>query len=119
MSVNTVARVCAIPVSVWLIIALIVDADYRADNIFAAPDFTFSLVLLIAAFLPWRFAIPALTAGYFFGSGVITVAALNRFDHGESGQGILDLIIAAVYLTVASLLVLRVERASAPAPRGC
>ncbi|MEU2030822.1 hypothetical protein [Nocardia amamiensis] len=114
---NTVARVCAIPVSLWLITALIVDADYRADNIFAAPDFTFSLVLMIAAFLPWRSAAPALTAGYFFGSGVITVAALNRFDHGESAQGTVNLIIAAVYLTVALLLVLRIKRTPAPAPQ--
>ncbi|MBF6299539.1 hypothetical protein IU459_18615 [Nocardia amamiensis] len=117
MSLNTVARVCAIPVSLWLITALIVDADYRADNIFAAPDFTFSLVLLIAAFLPWRLAAPALTAGYFFGSGVITVAALDRFDHGESAQGTLDLIIAAVYLTVALLLVLRSKRTPSLAPQ--
>ncbi|MEV6324991.1 hypothetical protein AB0M45_28000 [Nocardia sp. NPDC051787] len=119
MSLNAVARVCAIPVSLWLITALILNADYRADNIFAAPDFTFSLVLLIAAFLPWRFAIPALTAGYFFGSGVITVAALDRFDHGESPQGTINLIIAAVYLTVALLLVLRVGRTRSLDPQPC
>ncbi|WP_454198280.1 hypothetical protein [Nocardia sp. Marseille-Q1738] len=116
---NAVARVCAIPVSLWLITALIVDADYRADNIFAAPDFTFSLVLLIAALLPWRFAIPALTAGYFFGSGVITVAAFNRFDRGESSQATINLIIAAVYLTVALLLVLRVGRTRSLDPQPC
>ncbi|WP_330232261.1 hypothetical protein OHA40_07055 [Nocardia sp. NBC_00508] len=118
MSLNTAARVCAIPISLWLITALTADADYRANNIFAAPDFTFSLVLLIAAFLPWRLASPALTAGFFFGSGVITVAAINRFDHGEATQGITNLIIAAVYLTVALLLVLRVERTPSPAPQG-
>ncbi|NEW34399.1 hypothetical protein GV791_17805 [Nocardia cyriacigeorgica] len=109
------ARIAAVPVSAWLIIQLTFDAGYRADNIFAAPDFAFSLVLLIAAFLPTRIAVPALTAGFFFGSGVITVAALDRFDRAQVGAGVLDLVIAAIYLVCAGLLVSRVPRRMAPA----
>ncbi|NNH70004.1 hypothetical protein HLB23_09030 [Nocardia uniformis] len=101
MSLLTVARIAAIPVSVWLIAALTFNADYRMDNIFAVPDFSFSLVLLVAAFLPRRFAEPALMAGFYFGSGVITIAALNRLDQGETGQTVLNLAIAATYLALA------------------
>ncbi|MFC4123990.1 hypothetical protein [Nocardia rhizosphaerae] len=115
MSPLTIARILAVPVSAWLIIALIVNADYRADNIFAVPDFTFSLLLLIAAFLPRRLATPSLLAGFYFGSGVITIAALDRFDHGQAPQGILNLIIAAAYLATALLLTLDHRRALAPA----
>ncbi|MEU2174974.1 MULTISPECIES: hypothetical protein [Nocardia] len=69
-------RVIAVPVSVWLIAALAFNADYRADNIFALPDAAFSLLLLIAAALPTRPAVPTLITGFLFGAGVITVAAL-------------------------------------------
>ncbi|MFC4375171.1 hypothetical protein ACFO5K_13810 [Nocardia halotolerans] len=105
MSLIVIARIAAIPVSVWLIAALTFNAEYRTDNIFAVPDFAFSLVLVVAAFLPRRIAEPALTAGFFFGSGVITIAALERLDHGQSGQAVLNLVIAAVYSALALLLV--------------
>ncbi|NEW26865.1 hypothetical protein [Nocardia cyriacigeorgica] len=109
------ARIAAVPVSAWLIAQLTFDTTYRTDNIFAAPDFVFSLVLLIAAFLPARIALPALTAGFFFGSGVITVAALDRFHRAQFGAGILDLVIAAIYLTCAAFLVARTIRRIEPA----
>lgn len=105
MSLITIARIAAIPVSVWLIAALTLDAEYRTDNIFAVPDFAFSLVLVVAAFLPRRIAEPTLTAGFFFGSGVITIAALERLDQGQVGQAVLNLVIVAVYSTLALLLV--------------
>jgi hypothetical protein len=108
----TFARITAVPVSVWLIAALTFNADYRADNIFTGPDFAFSLVLLVAAFLPRRIAEPALIAGFYFGAGVITVAALDRLDHGETGQTALNLAIAAAYLCIALVLALRRGRAS-------
>ncbi|WP_159930205.1 MULTISPECIES: hypothetical protein [Nocardia] len=110
MTLINVARACAIPVSLWLPATLILDPGYRANNIFAAPDFGFSLVLLIAAFLPRRTALPSLMAGYFFGSGVITIAALDRFYRSESVRGIVDSIIAATYLSVALLLFHRIGR---------
>lgn len=101
------ARIIAVPVSLWLLAALAVDADYRADNIFALPDAAFSLVLLISAVLPARLAVPGLTAGFFFGSGVVTVAAVDRFTRDEPAQGILDLVIAAIYLGIAARLLTR------------
>ncbi|MGK8523857.1 hypothetical protein ACRS6B_20970 [Nocardia asteroides] len=119
MSLSTIARACAVPVSLWLMAALAFDPGYRADNIFAVPDFTFSLLLLIAAFLPWRIALPSLTAGYFFGSGVITIAAFDRFHEGQPIQGAIDSVIAAIYLSVASLLILRTVRTRTPAARSC
>lgn len=103
------ARIVAVPVSLWLLAVLAVDADYRADNIFALPDAAFSLVLLISAVLPARLAVPGLTAGFFFGSGVVTVAAVDRFARDEPAQAILDLVVAAVYLGVAAWLVARVS----------
>ncbi|WP_159843829.1 hypothetical protein [Nocardia sp. CY41] len=106
------ARVIAVPVSLWLIAALAVNADYRADNIFALPDAAFSLLLLIAAALPTRPAVPALITGFLFGAGVITVAALDRFDRTDTPQGILNLVVAAVYLTCAVLLMRRQEAAA-------
>lgn len=112
MSLLTLARIVAVPVSAWLIIALTVNPDYRADNIFAVPDFTFSLLLLIAAFLPRRLATPALLAGFYFGAGVITIAALERFELGQAPQGWLNLTIAALYVTVAALLTL--DRTTTP-----
>ncbi|MBF6090096.1 hypothetical protein [Nocardia cyriacigeorgica] len=115
MSTIVFARIAAVPVSAWLIVQLTVDAGYRADNIFAAPDVAFSTVLLIAAFLPTRSAVPVLTAGFFFGSGVITVAALDRFHREQAGAGVLDLVIAAVYLTCAVLLSARALRRIEPA----
>ncbi|UAK30849.1 hypothetical protein K8O92_23605 [Nocardia asteroides] len=117
MTLIDVARACAIPVSLWLLATLILDPGYRANNIFAAPDFGFSLVLLIAAFLPRRTALPSLMAGYFFGSGVITIAALDRFYRSESVRGIVDSIIAATYLSVALLLFHRIGRTGTDAPR--
>ncbi|BCK55227.1 hypothetical protein [Nocardia wallacei] len=108
------ARIIAVPVSLWLLVALAFDADYRADNIFALPDAAFSLVLLISAALPARLAVPGLTAGFFFGSGVVTVAAVDRFARAEPAQAILDLVVAAIYLGVAAGLVTRAPaRASA------
>ncbi|PXX70846.1 hypothetical protein DFR70_101267 [Nocardia tenerifensis] len=112
MPTITFARIAAVPVSVWLIAALIFNAAYRTDNIFAGPDFAFSLVLLVAAFLPRRIAEPALTAGFYFGAGVITIAALNRLDQGETGQSALNLAIAAAYLSLALVLTLRRGKAS-------
>ncbi|WP_280397835.1 hypothetical protein [Nocardia carnea] len=113
MSLITVARIAAVPVSSWLIIMLTIDADYRADNMFAVPDAAFSLLLLVGAALPVRIAAPALTVGYLFGSGVITIAALDRFEQSQTSQGVLNLAIAGAYLVLALLLILR----SAPAPR--
>ncbi|WP_280396685.1 hypothetical protein [Nocardia carnea] len=107
------ARVAAVPVSLWLIVLLIADPAYRADNIYAVPDFTFSLLLLTAAFLPTRIAVPAMITGFLFGAGVITIAALDRFDQGQTPQGILNLAIVALYLATAALLIRRI---SAPRP---
>ncbi|MBF6101479.1 hypothetical protein [Nocardia cyriacigeorgica] len=115
MSTIVFARIAAVPVSAWLIAQLTVDAGYRAGNIFAAPDLAFSTVLLIAALLPTRSAVPVLTAGFFFGSGVITVAALDRFHREQIGAGVLDLVIAAIYLTCAVLLSARALRRIEPA----
>ncbi|MGK8486575.1 hypothetical protein [Nocardia asiatica] len=107
------ARVIAVPVSLWLIAVLAFNPDYRADNIFALPDAAFSLLLLIAAALPARAALPALIAGFLFGAGVITVAALDRFDRDNTPQGILNLVIAAIYVLSAVLLMRRKETAAA------
>ncbi|MEU4837241.1 hypothetical protein [Nocardia testacea] len=115
MSLVTLARIAAVPVSSWLIAMLTFDADYRADNMFAVPDTAFSLLLLVAAVLPVRIAVPALTVGYLFGSGVITIAALDRFEQGQSGQGGLNLAIAGAYLVLALLLILRSR--PVPSPR--
>ncbi|MGI5219168.1 hypothetical protein [Nocardia sp. CA-290969] len=65
--------------------------------------------------LPIRIAVPALTVGYLFGSGVITIAALDRFEQGQTGQGMLNLAIAGAYLILALLLILR--SAAVPTPR--
>ncbi|WP_024805504.1 hypothetical protein [Nocardia sp. BMG51109] len=99
------ARILAVPVSVWLPATL--DAGYRADNIFALPDAAFSPVPPVAAVAPTRLAAPALTAGFFFGSGVITVAPPTGFARDEFAQGVLDLVVAAGYLGAAALLVAR------------
>lgn len=118
MPLITIARITAVPVSVWLITALTFNADYRTDNIFAVPDFAFSLLLLVAAVLPRRFAVPALITGFYFGSGVITIAALERFDLGQPAQGTLNLVIVAAYLTVAVLLTLDHGRMRMPVHAG-
>ncbi|MBF6232977.1 hypothetical protein [Nocardia farcinica] len=114
MSPITIARIAAVPVSSWLIIMLTFDADYRTDNMFAVPDAAFSLLLLIGAALPARTAVPTLTVGYLFGAGVITIAALDRFQHGQSAQGVVDVVIVGVYLAVALGLITRAGRVSTP-----
>ncbi|WP_416565402.1 hypothetical protein [Nocardia testacea] len=114
MSLIAIARIAAVPVSSWLITMLAFDADYRADNIFAVPDAVFSLLLLVGAVLPARTAVPALTVGYLFGSGVITIAALDRLQQGETGLGLLDFAIAGLYLAVAFLLITRSARVLTP-----
>ncbi|WP_040836378.1 hypothetical protein [Nocardia brevicatena] len=101
------ARIVAVPVSVWLVGAPIFDADYRADSIFAAPDLVFSLVLLVGAALPTATSVPVLITGFLFGSGVVTIAALERLDHNETPQAILDFVVAAVYLVTAVTLIHR------------
>jgi uncharacterized BrkB/YihY/UPF0761 family membrane protein len=107
MSLITLARIAAVPVSSWLILMLTFDPGYRADNMFAVPDAAFSLLLLVGAVLPTHTAVPALIVGYLFGSGVITIAALDRFQQGQTGQGVLNLAIVAMYLAVALLLIVR------------
>ncbi|RBO90192.1 hypothetical protein [Nocardia puris] len=112
MNLLTMARIAAVPVSLWLLIALIANPEYRTHNIFTVPDFGFSLYLLAVAALPTRIAAPALTAGFCFGAGVITVAAIDRFDRGDTAQGALNLLIVAAYLVVATLLLRRQARTS-------
>ncbi|WP_157555454.1 hypothetical protein [Nocardia crassostreae] len=51
-----------------------------------------------------------MTSGFLFGAGVITVAAIDRFDHGETPQGILNLVIVAIYLATAVLLLRNTEK---------
>lgn len=102
-----VARLIAVPVSLWLVAALIFNADYRADNIFAVPDLVFSLVLLVGAALPAAAAGPVLITGFLFGSGVITIAALERLQQNETPRAILNFAIVAVYLITAVALIQR------------
>lgn len=102
------ARVLALPVSLILVWWLATDADYRSDNIFALPDLAFSLLLIVAAFLPRRAAVPLLTVGFYFGSGVITVAAFERLAQSETGPGTLNFAIAAIYLAMALILSFKV-----------
>ncbi|WP_030158168.1 hypothetical protein [Glycomyces sp. NRRL B-16210] len=111
------ARILALPVSLVLIWWLASDADYRSDNIFALPDLAFSLLLVVAAFLPRRAAVPLLTVGFYFGSGVITVAAFERLAGGDTGPGVLNFAIAALYLATALVLSFKVGLTSRPAPQ--
>ncbi|WP_039823512.1 hypothetical protein [Nocardia testacea] len=67
----------------------------------------------MGAVLPARTAVPALTVGYLFGSGVITIAALDRLQQGETGLGLLDFAIAGIYPAVAFLLITRSARTHA------
>lgn len=111
------ARIAALPVSLVLIWWLAFDADYRADNIFALPDLAFSILLVVAAFLPRRAAVPLLAVGFYFGSGVITVAAFERLAQGETGPGTLNFAIVAVYLAMALLLSFKVGLTARPEPK--
>ncbi|MFG3338960.1 hypothetical protein [Glycomyces sp. NPDC048151] len=95
------ARILALPVSLNLIWRLSTDAAYREGNIFLVPDLSFSILLVAAALMPRRLAVPLLSVGFYLGAGVVFVAGFDRLDQGQTGAAAVDYAIAAVYLAAA------------------
>lgn len=114
MTVVLAARLLALPVSLFLIWRLTFDADYRSDNIFAVPDYAFSVLLVVAAFLPKRAAVPLLAIGFYFGSGVVTAAAFGRLAAAETGNAVVNFAVVVVYMAVALMLSFKVGLTSRP-----
>lgn len=102
---RTARIVAAIQATVMTVYFLVTDA-VRADNPFLVPDLLLTVLLVVAACLPARWAVPALVFAFGLAAGVWTVSLSHYAVRGELVDGLdhLPLIGASV---VQSLFLVR------------
>ncbi|GAB2480655.1 hypothetical protein GCM10027063_23650 [Promicromonospora xylanilytica] len=102
MTVLRTARVVAAILATVMLVFLAVTGAIRADNPFLAPDLLLSVLLLVAACLPARWAAPALLFAFGLATGVWTASLSAYAVRGELVDGLdhLPLIGACVVQSV-------------------
>ena len=103
MTLTLISRFAAVIVCLPLATALIINSEYRSDNIFAVPDLIGCAILLTAALLPTKKVQLPFTIGFGWMAGVITTAAFGRLNSGDPTNALLNLAIATTYLVLAVL----------------
>jgi ABC-type dipeptide/oligopeptide/nickel transport system permease component len=100
-ALSTARLVAAILAAVMTVYFLVTDA-VRADNPFLVPDLLLSVLLVVTASLPARWAAPALVFAFGLAAGVWTVSLSHYAVRGELVDGLdhLPLIGACVILSL-------------------
>ncbi|WP_129789378.1 hypothetical protein [Promicromonospora panici] len=98
MSTVRTARVVAVLLATVMIVFLVVSGAIRPDNAFLVPDLLLSVLLLIAASLPSRWAATVLLFAFGLAVGVWTASLSHYAVRGELVDGLdhLPLIAACV-----------------------
>jgi ABC-type dipeptide/oligopeptide/nickel transport system permease component len=117
MTVLRTARVVAAILATVMLVFLALTGAIRADNPFMVPDLLLSVLLLVTACLPARWAAPALLFAFGLASGVWTASLSHYAVRGELVDGLdhLPLIGACVIQSV--FLVRRLIRGPVGTPR--
>jgi hypothetical protein len=74
MSLLAFSRAAAVALSVGTFAFLFLNGSWQAGNVFLVPDLVLCALLVIAAVLPARVAVPALTFSFALAAGVLMTA---------------------------------------------
>jgi hypothetical protein len=110
------ARIVAVILAAVMIVFLVVSGAVRTDNPFLVPDLLLSVLLLIAAALPARWAVTVLLFAFGLSAGVWTVSLSHYAVRGELVDGLdhLPLIAACVIQSLFLVRLLGRDRAGNP-----
>ncbi|MBL7253284.1 hypothetical protein [Paractinoplanes lichenicola] len=89
MTALTIARTAAVLTAVGTVGYLFPAGLFRTDNIFLIPDLLLSLLLLLAAAAPARYAVTDLLCAFCFAGGVLVTAVSWYAVDGRVGPGAL------------------------------
>jgi hypothetical protein len=99
----TLGRVVAVGISVSTFVFLFLHDSWRSDNLFLVPDLVLTAALLVAALLPDRIAVRAMTITLGFSAGVFATSVASYAVRDEFGAasllGTAGCIVMAVLLT--------------------
>lgn len=110
MALLTAARIIAAGLSVTTFVFLFLHDSWRSDNLFLVPDLALCAVLLVAAALPARFAVPALIGAFGLAGGVFATSVSSYAVDGEFGLP------SALGVALSLVMVLLLARGSAAPP---
>ncbi|XVQ08004.1 hypothetical protein ACQP1W_36325 [Spirillospora sp. CA-255316] len=85
MELITASRVLAVIFSAGTFVFLFLHDSWRGDNLFLVPDLILCGLLLVAAVLPRRHAVPALAFSFAMCTGVFTASVSSYAVRGELG----------------------------------
>ncbi|HEY0691102.1 MAG TPA: hypothetical protein VGD71_18940 [Kribbella sp.] len=97
---NTVAasRVAAVALSAGTFLFLFLNSSWRRDNLFLVPDLILCVLLLVAASLPARHAVPVMIFSFGLTAGVLMTSVSSFAVDGRLGPASLASAIAAVVM---------------------
>ncbi|MDG4797416.1 hypothetical protein [Micromonospora sp. WMMD1082] len=98
MTVVTLGRVGAVALSAGTFLFLFLNDSWRRDNLFLVPDLILCVLLVVAASLPARHAVPALLFGFGLTAGVLVTSVSSYAVSGRLGLASLVGAVAAVAL---------------------
>lgn len=96
----TAARVAAVAVSLGTFGFLFVSDAWRADNLFLVPDLILCVLLVAAAAMRGRMAVPALILALGLAAGVLITSAASYAVDGRLGAGSLAGAVGALVTAV-------------------
>lgn len=106
MNTLKTARIIAIALSVITFAFIFIHDNFRLDNIFFIPDMLLCVVLIVAALLPARLAVPLLIATYGAAAGIFSVSVASYAVRGEFGlASFIGIIISSVMAGLLTRLV--------------
>lgn len=117
MTALRIARTVAVTLATVMIVYLVVSGAIRADNPFLVPDLLLSVLLLVTACLPARWAPPALLFAFGLATGVWTTSLSHYAVRGELVDGLDHLPLIAACVIQSFFLARRLLRGPADGPR--
>jgi ABC-type dipeptide/oligopeptide/nickel transport system permease component len=117
MTVLRTARVVAAILATVMLVFLVVTGAIRADNPFMVPDLLLSILLLVTACLPARWAAPALLFAFGLASGVWTTSLSHYAVRGELVDGLDHLPLIGACVIQSLFLARRLLRGPVGTPR--
>ena len=117
MTTLRTARIVAVILATIMLVYLVISGAIRGDNAFLVPDLLLSVLLLVAAGLPARWAVTVLLFAFGLAVGVWTASLSHYAVRGELVDGLdhLPLIAACVIQSVFLVRLLGRDRSGTPA----